>query len=98
MAHSSAECKAFGASCERIHRERNGALQGPHSMLSINPFAIAGASLPAGFLQGFLLVMLLAVVAGTLFDIVHKGSARYFFTNMRRSKGKGRELGGGELV
>src|SRR6185437_587776 len=34
--------------------------------------------------------MVLAVVAGTLFDIVHKGSARYFFANMRKSKDKGR--------
>jgi len=47
-------------------------------MFSVNPFAVAGASLPAGFLPGFLLVMAVAVVAGTLFDIVHKGSARYF--------------------
>ena len=42
--------------------------------------------------------MVVAVAAGTLFDIVHKGSARYFFANMRNSKNKGRELGGGELV
>jgi hypothetical protein len=67
-------------------------------MLSVNPFAGAGASLPAGFLQGFLVVMALAVVVGTIFDMVHKGSARYFFANMRKSKGKGREMGGGELV
>jgi hypothetical protein len=67
-------------------------------MLSVNPFAIAGASLPSGFLQGFLLVMALAVVAGTLFDIVHKGSARYFFANMRKSKDGGRQLGSGDLV
>ena len=67
-------------------------------MPSVNPFAVAGASLPAGFLQGFLVVMALAVLAGTVFDMVHKGSARYFFANMRKSKGKGRELGGGELV
>jgi hypothetical protein len=67
-------------------------------MLDSNPFAVAGASLPAGFLQGFLVVMALAVVAGTLFDIVHKGSAKYFFANMRKAKGKGRALGGGERV
>jgi hypothetical protein len=67
-------------------------------MLSVNPFAIAGASLPAGFLQGFLLVIALAVVAGTLFDVVHKGSAKYFFANMRKSKSRGSQLGGGELV
>jgi hypothetical protein len=67
-------------------------------MLSVNPFAVAGASLPAGFLQGFLVVMAVAVVAGTLFDIIHKGSARYFFNNMTKARAKGRELGGGELV
>ena len=67
-------------------------------MLSVNPFAVAGASLPAGFLQAFLVLMVLAVVAGTLFDIVHKGSARYFFANMRKSKDKGRALGAGERV
>jgi hypothetical protein len=67
-------------------------------MPSVNPFAVAGASLPVDFLQVFLVVMVLAVVAGTLFDIIHKGSARYFFANMRKSKDKGRPLGGGELV
>ena len=67
-------------------------------MLSINPFAVAGASLPAGFLQWFLVVMAVAVVVGTLFDIIHKGSARYFFENMTKARAKGRELGGGELV
>ena len=67
-------------------------------MLNVNPFAVAGAGLPAGFLQGFLVVMVVAVVAGTLFDVVHKGSAKYFFANMRRSKGKGRAMGGGALI
>ncbi len=67
-------------------------------MLSINPFAAAGASLPAGFLQWFLVVMALAVVIGTLFDVVHKGSARYFFANMRASRAKGRQVGGGEAA
>ena len=67
-------------------------------MLNVNPFAVAGASLPGDFLQGFLVLMVLAVVAGTVFDIVHKGSAKYFFANMRKSKDKGREITGGELV
>ncbi|HET9664017.1 MAG TPA: hypothetical protein VFP00_07300, partial [Burkholderiales bacterium] len=44
--------------------------------------------------------MIVLVVAGTLFDIVHKGSARYFFDNWRKSKGRGgaQQVGGGELV
>src|SRR5438034_8666494 len=42
--------------------------------------------------------MIVLVAAGTLFDIVHKGSARYFFQNWRKSKTKGPQLDGGELV
>ena len=67
-------------------------------MLSTNPFAVAGASLPAGFLQGFLVVMFLAVAVGTLFDIVHKGSARYFFANWRKPRKGARPVDGGELL
>jgi hypothetical protein len=63
-----------------------------------NPFASLAGAVPGGFLQGFLILMVVAVIAGTLFDIVHKGSARYFFDNWRRFKGKGRAVGGGELV
>ena len=68
-------------------------------MFSVDPFAVASASLPAGFMQGFLVVMAVAVVAGTLFDVVHKGSARYFFDNWRKPRGKvQREVGGGEML
>jgi hypothetical protein len=67
-------------------------------MLTNNVFAVAAQSLPAGFLQGFLAVMAILVVAGTLFDVIHKGSARYFFDNWRRSRGKGKPVAGGEMV
>jgi len=67
-------------------------------MPSVNPFAVAGASLPAGFLQAFLVVMILAVVAGTLFDIVRKGSALYFFANVPKSKDHAHKQQGGELA
>jgi hypothetical protein len=68
-------------------------------MFTHNAFAAAAQLLPAGFMQWYLVVMVLAVVAGTLFDIAHKGSATYFFANMRKSKAKGsRQIGGGELV
>jgi hypothetical protein len=43
--------------------------------------------------------MIVLVAAGTLFDIVHKGSAKYFFDSWRRSKRRAAQrLGGGELV
>jgi hypothetical protein len=68
-------------------------------MFSINPFAALSATLSPAVMQAYVVVMFLLVIAGTLFDVVHKGSARYFFQNMRKSKAKGaRPLGGGELV
>ena len=68
-------------------------------MFTNNPFAALGSTVPAGVMQAYVLLMVVAVVAGTLFDIVHKGSARYFFDNYRRSKGRGaKEVSGGELA
>jgi hypothetical protein len=65
-------------------------------MFTVNPFAQLGVS-PAA-MQAYVVVMILLVAAGTIFDMVHKGSARYFFDNWRKSRGKGRQVGGGELV
>ena len=62
-----------------------------------NPFAMLGP-LPPEFMRWFLIVMVLAVALGTLFDIVHKGSAKYFFDSWGSPRGKGRRVGGGELV
>jgi hypothetical protein len=68
-------------------------------MFTSNPFAELSASIPPAAMQTFVIVMAILVAAGTLFEVVHKGSARYFFQNMRNSKAKGaRPLGGGELV
>ena len=67
-------------------------------MLTTNPVATLSASIPPAAMQAFVVVMIVLVAAGTLFDIVHKGSARYFFDNWRRSKGKAQELGGGKLA
>jgi len=44
-------------------------------------------------------VMIVLVAGGTLLDIVHKKSARYFFDNWRNTKKKGtRQVGGGEMM
>ena len=58
-------------------------------MFTSNAFAAVSASLPAGFMQWFVGLMILAVIAGTLLDVVHKGSATYFFANWRKTRGKG---------
>ncbi len=67
-------------------------------MLTTNPFATLSASLSPTVMQAYVIVMFLLVVAGTLFDVIHKGSARYFFENMRRRAKGAREVGGGELI
>jgi len=68
-------------------------------MFTNNPFTALTDVLPANAMQIYVILMVLAVFAGTLFDIIHKGSAKYFFENWRRSKNKGpQEVGGGDLV
>ena len=50
-------------------------------------------------MQTYIVVMILMVVGGTLFDTLHKGSAKYFFDNWRKSKSKGpQQVGAGKLV
>ncbi len=58
-------------------------------MFTSNAFAAVSGSLPAGFMQWFVGLMILAVIAGTLLDVLHKGSATYFFANWRKTRGKG---------
>ena len=68
-------------------------------MFTNNPFTALTEVLPANVMQIYVVLMVLAVFAGTLFDIIHKGSAKYFFESWRRSKNKGRQgVGGGDMV
>ena len=64
-----------------------------------NPFAVLAADVPPVVMQIYVIVMILFVAVGTLFDILHKQSARYFFRDWRnaqnRSAGK---VGGGEIA
>ena len=64
-------------------------------MLTINPFA--ALSIAPAVMQAYVIVMIVLVAAGTLVDIWHKGSAKYFFANWRRSAAK-QDVGGGELA
>jgi hypothetical protein len=54
-------------------------------MLSSNPFAALSASVPPILMQTYVFVMIILVAGGTLIDIIHKGSARYFFDNWRKA-------------
>jgi len=68
-------------------------------MFTSNPFAGLSTSVSPALMQTYVIIMIALVAAGTLFDIVHKGSAKYFFDNWRRSRSKGaKQVGAGELV
>ena len=68
-------------------------------MLTHNPFAELSASISPAVMTAYVVLMVVFVVAGTLFDVIHKGSARYFFVHWRHAKSKGsKQVGGGEMV
>ena len=68
-------------------------------MFTSNPFAELSVSIPPAVMQIYVIVMILLVVGGTLFDIVHKKSARYFFNSWRDSTNTATQrVGAGELV
>jgi hypothetical protein len=68
-------------------------------MFANNPFAALTDVLPASAMQVYIVLMALAVIAGTLFDVAHKGSARFFARRREQSQARARRrLGGGESV
>jgi hypothetical protein len=68
-------------------------------MFTSNPFAEISAFIPPSAMQTYVIVMFILVIAGTLYDVVHKKSALYFFNNWRRARNKGvKKVGGGEAV
>lgn len=68
-------------------------------MFTINPFAELSTWLPTTVMQGYISLMIILVAAGTIFDVLHKKSARYFSENMRKQKANAkRDVGGGEMV
>ena len=68
-------------------------------MFTSNPFAELSAFIPPAFSQAYIVIMTLLGAGGTLFDIFHKKSAKYFFNNWRKTKNNAtRQVGGGEMV
>ena len=68
-------------------------------MFTTNPFAELSASTSPAFMQTYVVIMFILVVGGTAYDVLHKGSAKYFFDNWRDSKKKGtKQVGGGALA
>jgi len=68
-------------------------------MFTNNPFAALTDFLPSLAMQVYIALMALAVVVGTLFDVVHKGSAKFFARRREKSEAAAqRRLSGGETV
>ncbi len=68
-------------------------------MLTDNPYAELSAIIPGAFMQAYVAAMILCVAGGTLFDIVHKRSASYFFRNWRNVQDSGnRSLDIGQVI
>lgn len=68
-------------------------------MFTTNPFAELSASTSPAFMQTYVVIMIILVVGGTAYDVLHKGSAKYFFDNWRAARKKGtKQVGGGTLA
>lgn len=66
-------------------------------MLTTNPFAELSGLIPEIAMQTFVIVMFVLVAAGTVADIIHKKSAKYFFAAAEKAKqARTRELNGGD--
>ena len=66
-------------------------------MFTSNPFAELSGFMPPAFMQTYVVIMVVLVVVGTLYDTIHKKSAKYFFKNWQKERASGaRQVGGGE--
>jgi len=68
-------------------------------MFTQNPFSELTAVIPVYAMQAYVVVMALMVVGGTVLDMVHKKSSKYFFENAKEAKrGATRTVSGGEKI
>jgi len=68
-------------------------------MYNINPFVELSVSIDYSIIQTYIIVMALLVAGGTLFDIVHKRSAKYFFNNWQKSRSNAKQkISGGKMA
>jgi hypothetical protein len=66
-------------------------------MFTINPFSELSASISPLVMQGYVILMILMVIGGTVLDMIHKKSAQYFFENAKKAKKSAkRSVGAGE--
>lgn len=68
-------------------------------MFTSNPFADLAVFLPPLVMQAYIVLMIFAVAMGTLFDMLHKSSAKFFVRQWKKSKAAAkRRLSGAETA
>jgi hypothetical protein len=55
-------------------------------MFTSNPFAELSTWIAPSVIQAYIVLMIILVLAGTIIDVLHKKSGKYFSENMRKSK------------
>ena len=64
-----------------------------------NPFSELSAHIPSSITTGYVVLMVVFVVVGTLFDILHKKSAQFFFNDWRDARTRrSKRIGGREIA
>jgi hypothetical protein len=66
-------------------------------MIMTNPFSELSGFIAPAAMQTYVVVMILLVIGGTILDVVHKRSAKYFFENSKKAeKNARRTVGSGQ--
>ena len=55
-------------------------------MITTNPFSELAEFVPSIAMQVYVVSMMILVILGTLFDIIHKKNVKYFFENAKKAK------------
>ena len=68
-------------------------------MFSLNPFVELSNFIPVLAMQSFVILMFVLVLGGTVYDMIEKQNATYFFRNWKKSKiGKVKEITFNQMV
>jgi len=68
-------------------------------MITSNPFDALSALISSEIMQGYVILMAILVFLGTVLDMMHKKSAKYFFLNAEKAKKSAkRSVGTGEKI
>ena len=68
-------------------------------MFSLNPFVELSNFIPVLAMQSFVILMFVLVLGGTVYDMIEKQNATYFFRNWKKSKlGKVKEIAFNQMM